>query len=79
MAAAGIGSRRECETVILEGRVEVDGNLVTELGVRVDPEKQKIFVDGRILARQELEYFMLNKPPGRRVNQQRPVGPCSRH
>lgn len=64
MAAAGIGSRRECELIIQEGRVEVDGQIVVTLGVKVDPQQQKIFVDGERLAMERLEYYMLNKPPG---------------
>ncbi len=38
---AGFGSRRKCEEIITEGRVEIDGELVTELGTRVDPHKQQ--------------------------------------
>ena len=64
MAAAGIGSRRECETIIEEGRVEVDGEMVTTLGTKVDPSKQKIVVDGDELKQERLQYFMLNKPTG---------------
>ena len=64
MASAGVGSRRECELIIEEGRVEVDGNIVATLGARVDPIKQKIFVDGQRLVQEKLQYFMLNKPPG---------------
>ena len=64
MAAAGIGSRRECETIIEEGRVEVDGEMVTKLGTQVDPSKQKIKVDGDELKQERLQYFMLNKPTG---------------
>lgn len=64
MASAGVGSRRECEIIIEEGRVEVDGQVVVTLGTKVDPEKQKISVDGERLKVQRLQYFMLNKPPG---------------
>lgn len=64
MAAAGVGSRRECETIILEGRVEVDDEIVMKLGTKVDVTKQKVFVDGSELHQQRLEYFMLNKPQG---------------
>ena len=46
LAQAGFGSRRKCEDMITEGRVEVDGELVTELGTRVDPHKQQVRVDG---------------------------------
>ena len=42
LAQAGFGSRRKCEVMITDGRVEVDGDLVTELGVRVDPQHQEI-------------------------------------
>ena len=64
MAAAGVGSRRECEIIIEEGRVEIDGQIVMTLGVKVDPTKQTIFVDAQELVVQRLQYFMLNKPPG---------------
>ena len=64
MASAGIGSRRECELIIEEGRVEIDGQIVTTLGVKVDPAKQEIYVDAEKLTVQRLQYFILNKPPG---------------
>jgi 23S rRNA pseudouridine2605 synthase len=65
LAAAGVGSRRQCEEMIGEGRVEVDGQIVRRFGARVDPERQIIRVDGkRIPARQDLVYLALNKPTG---------------
>jgi 23S rRNA pseudouridine2605 synthase len=64
LAAAGVASRREAEQLILEGRVEVDGKVVQELGTRVDPHKQAIFVDGERLAQPKLVYFAVNKPVG---------------
>ena len=64
MAAAGVASRRECELLIQEGRVEVDGEIVTELGVRVDPFKQKIMFDGEALRKPRRVYFAVNKPEG---------------
>ena len=64
MASAGVGSRRECELIIEEGRVEVDGNVVMTLGAKVDPNKQEIYVDAQKLVIQQLQYFILNKPPG---------------
>jgi 23S rRNA pseudouridine2605 synthase len=65
LAAAGLGSRRHCEDLIGEGRVEVDGEIVRRFGARVDPSHQIIRVDGRrIPARQDLVYLALNKPPG---------------
>jgi 23S rRNA pseudouridine2605 synthase len=64
LAAAGVGSRRHCEEMILAGRVEVDGQTVTELGLKVDPARQKIIVDGEPLRRPRLVYFLVNKPEG---------------
>jgi len=64
LAEAGIGSRRKCEEIIQEGRVEVDGEFVTELGVQIDPDKQKITVDGQRVKIRGKKYFALNKPPG---------------
>jgi 23S rRNA pseudouridine2605 synthase len=65
LAAAGLGSRRACEELISAGRVAVDGVLVTELGVRVDPETAVIRVDGkRVEVRDEFVYLALNKPRG---------------
>jgi 23S rRNA pseudouridine2605 synthase len=65
LAAAGVGSRRHCEELIGEGRVEVDGETVRRFGARVDPQQQIIRVDGRrIPARQDLVYLALNKPAG---------------
>jgi 23S rRNA pseudouridine2605 synthase len=65
LAAAGIGSRRYCEELIGEGRVEVDGEIVRRYGARVDPQRQVIRVDGRrIPASEDLVYVALNKPAG---------------
>jgi pseudouridine synthase len=65
LAAAGVGSRRHCEELIGEGRVEVDGQVVRRYGARVDPDTQIIKVDGkRIPSRQDLVYLALNKPAG---------------
>ncbi len=64
LAAAGIGSRRECEELITTGRVEVDRKTVTELGTRVDPAKQRISLDGTVLPTVKLVYYVLNKPTG---------------
>ncbi len=65
LAAAGVGSRRYCEELIGEGRVQVDGQVVRRFGARVDPETQVIRVDGkRIPARQDVVYLAFNKPRG---------------
>ncbi len=65
LAAAGVGSRRTCESLITAGRVEVDGHLVTELGVRIDPRKQTVNVDGsRVTLDESRVYLAFNKPLG---------------
>jgi 23S rRNA pseudouridine2605 synthase len=64
LAAAGLGSRRECEELILAGRVEVDRRLVTELGTRVDPHEQSIRVDGEPIKPARKLYYAVHKPPG---------------
>jgi 23S rRNA pseudouridine2605 synthase len=65
MAAAGVGSRRVCENLIEQGRVEVDGQVVTELGVRIDSKSQAVHVDGvRINLDEDRVYLAFNKPKG---------------
>ena len=64
LAAAGVGSRRECEELIAAGRVEVDRQPVCELGTRVDPSRQEIRVDGQPLPRPRLVHYAVHKPPG---------------
>jgi 23S rRNA pseudouridine2605 synthase len=66
LAAAGVGSRRACEAMIAAGRVEVDGEVVRTMGVRVDPTSAVIKVDGMRIATQEsgLVHLALNKPRG---------------
>ena len=64
LAAAGFGSRRQCESMIEEGRVDVDGKIVSELGTVVDPKSSKVRVDGVPLRQQKLVYYAVNKPTG---------------
>ncbi len=64
LAMAGLGSRRKCEELILEGRVEVDEKPVTQLGSRVDPDLQKITVDGERLKLARFQYYAVYKPVG---------------
>ncbi|MFG2873115.1 pseudouridine synthase [Streptomyces sp. NPDC048338] len=64
LARAGMGSRRACEELIDMGRVEVNGQVVIEQGMRVDPEKDEIKVDGLTVATQSHLFFALNKPAG---------------
>ncbi|WP_448851912.1 pseudouridine synthase [Corynebacterium sp. 335C] len=65
LAQAGVASRRMSEKLIEQGRVEVDGKIVTRQGVRVDPDTQVIRVDGsRVIVDESKQYFALNKPRG---------------
>lgn len=65
LAGAGVGSRRHCETLIEQGRVTVDGEVVTRQGVKVDPAKVVVRVDGdRVVTDATRRYVLLNKPPG---------------
>jgi 23S rRNA pseudouridine2605 synthase len=65
LALAGIGSRRACEALIDEGRVEVDGKRVTEQGMRVDPRTAVVRVDGeRVPTAPDTAVYAFNKPRG---------------
>lgn len=69
MAAAGVASRRACEKLIQAGRVRVNGQVVTELGTKVDPAKAEIRVDNRVIqaaapSRAQHTYIKLYKPKG---------------
>ncbi len=64
LAQAGLGSRRACEELIDRGRVEVNGQRVREQGLRVDPDRDEIKVDGLTVETQGHLFFALNKPEG---------------
>ncbi|WP_093801528.1 pseudouridine synthase [Streptomyces sp. Wb2n-11] len=64
LARAGMGSRRACEELIEQARVEVNGEIVTEQGRRVDVHKDEVKVDGLTVATQSHLFFALNKPAG---------------
>ncbi len=65
LAQAGVASRRGAEQFIADGRVQVNGEVVRELGSRADPHRDHIRVDGKLLAGPEPQrYFLLNKPRG---------------
>ena len=65
LAQAGVASRRTAEEFIRAGRVAVDGEVVTEMGIQLDPARHRITVDGKPIAREErLVYILLNKPSG---------------
>lgn len=62
LAAAGFGSRRACEQLVVEGRVAVNGTIARNLPVLVDPESDRITVDGKPVHPEKKVYFMLHKP-----------------
>ncbi|MFI6650563.1 pseudouridine synthase [Streptomyces sp. NPDC050529] len=64
LARAGMGSRRACEELIEQSRVEVNGEIVVEQGMRVDVHHDEIKVDGLTVATQSYLFFALNKPAG---------------
>jgi len=65
LAQAGVASRRQSEELIREGRVTVNGRVVTQLGTKVDPARDQVRVDGRhIRSTEEHVYIVLNKPRG---------------
>lgn len=77
LARAGMGSRRACEALIDQRRVEVNGRVVTEQGRRVNPEQDEIKVDGLTVTTQSHLFFALNKPAGVVSAMEDPEGrPC---
>ena len=62
LASAGAGSRRHCEELIAAGRVQVDGLIVTQLGSRVDPDRQAVALDGRPVRPERLRTYLADKP-----------------
>ena len=64
LAAAGLGSRRQVDELITDGRVEIDGKTITQVGVKVDADTAKISVDGEPLKRHRPLYFAVHKPAG---------------
>ncbi len=64
LAAAGVASRRACEQIILDGRVQVNGKTITELGTKADAYRDEITVDLVPITREQPVYILLNKPKG---------------
>jgi 23S rRNA pseudouridine2605 synthase len=64
LARSGVCSRRAADALIREGRVEVNGELVTELGVRVDPQADDVRFDGSRVQPERATYVLFNKPAG---------------
>ena len=65
LADCGIASRRKCEEYIKQGKVQVNGKVVTELGTKINPKRDKIkFQNKEIVEKRKLVYILLNKPIG---------------
>ncbi len=64
LAHAGVASRRKCEELILQGRVRVNGQVVTQLGTKVNPVQDTIKVDGQAVTLEAKVYILLHKPRG---------------
>ena len=63
IAASGLTSRRKAEDLIVQGKVKVNGKIITELGTKVN-SSDEIIVDNKILEKEQKEYYLLNKPRG---------------
>ncbi|MEI3357093.1 MAG: pseudouridine synthase [Clostridia bacterium] len=65
IAKSGVASRRKAEELILEGKIQVNGKTITELGIKVNPEKDIVTYNGKKLkTEEEFVYILLNKPIG---------------
>lgn len=74
LARCGLGSRRACEDFITTGRVSVDGEIVTQLGAKVDATRQKVEVDGESIRPDRAVCYMVNKPKGMLCTNSDPAG-----
>jgi len=63
LADCGLGSRRFCEKLITAGRVSIDGETVVELGTKVNPGRQKVVCNGKVVVKEAPVTILLNKPP----------------
>jgi pseudouridine synthase len=74
LALAGWGARRKCDELIASGRVSVNGQRVTEPGVRVDAQRDRVTVDGETTRLPKLAAILVHKPPGVLVTRSDPGG-----
>jgi 23S rRNA pseudouridine2605 synthase len=64
LAHAGVGSRRHCDDLIAAGRVKINGQIVRDLGIRIDPDKVAVHVDDHHVRTEKHVYWAVNKPRG---------------
>jgi len=74
LAHAGVGSRRHCDDLIAAGRVKVNGEIVRDLGTRVDPDKVTVHVDDHHVRAEKHVYWAVNKPRGYLCTNHDPAG-----
>jgi 23S rRNA pseudouridine2605 synthase len=74
LAHAGVASRRQAERLMLEGRIRVNGQVADQLGMRVDPEKDSVKVDGKMVRGERQVYVLLNKPKNTICTMDDPAG-----
>lgn len=75
LAHAGIGSRRSCEELIVQGKVKVNGQVITTLGTKIDPHKDIVQINGkRVQKKDKKVYILLNKPAGYVTTSKDPQG-----
>jgi 23S rRNA pseudouridine2605 synthase len=64
LSLTGLGSRRKVEQYIVDGKVKVNGKIVTNLATQIDPDKDVVEYDNSLIESEQYKYFMLNKPKG---------------
>jgi 23S rRNA pseudouridine2605 synthase len=74
LAHAGVASRRQCDELIATGRVKVDGRVVRDLGVKIDPDQHKVSVDDAPVRVEKTVYWVVNKPVGYLCTNHDPAG-----
>lgn len=74
LSRAGLASRREAERLLVQGRVRVNGRVVTTLGTRVDPDRDRVELDGRPVEPEPIRWVAYHKPPGTLTTTDDPQG-----
>lgn len=74
LSRAGVASRRQAEGLMTQGRVRVNGQVVTTLGTRIDPASDRVEVDGKRVELEPYRWILLNKPPGTVTTRKDPQG-----